>query len=462
MIKYACICSGFILVSCARVDTNPEASFVHVKRHVEHLTGQQIYWNDQLQDVITMTSIEEVLDKRLTREDVVQIALLNNQNLQALYEDLGIAKAQLAQAGLLRNPIFSFSYRFSTKSSVTDLIDMSLIQNFLEIALIPLKKRLAQAELEATQAMITTRILDVIAETQIAFCRLQAAENIWKLKKQQLLAAELSYEAAQKLYAVKNLIQLKLTMEKSQYEQMKLEVATAEIDVLNSRETLNVLMGLWGNQIAWKIDDQLSDLPSEEENFSAIENEAIANSLDLKMAYQNLLATASLFGIDTSRLILPQFNLGASSERDDSVWYVGPALDLALPIFDFGTANSAKAKSAITQKWAEYTALAIEIRSQARSTRFIFLNAYRQSQYLTKIIVPLAKKITHLTLLQHNAMQMGVFRLLAAKSREIEQEIRAIELKRDYWLAKTQLDVLLNGHVFDKTTFQTPLRRHFE
>jgi len=39
----------------------------------------------------------------------VQIALLNNKDLQATYEDLSIAQADLVQAGLLQNPVFGAS-----------------------------------------------------------------------------------------------------------------------------------------------------------------------------------------------------------------------------------------------------------------------------------------------------------------------------------------------------------------
>ncbi len=445
-----------------RVDTNPQPAFSQVQENITDLTGQNIYWDASIQDSFSTLSAEELLKKELTGEYAVQIALLNNQNLQAIYENLGIAKAQLAQAGLLKNPIFSFSYRFSTLSAVTDLIDISLFQNFLEILLIPLKKRLAQAELEATQAMVITQVLDVIAETKIAFYRLQASEQIWNLKKQILLATELSYEAAQRLFEAGNIKDLKVSLERSLFEQAKLEVASWEITVLEAREKLNILMGLWGHQIDWKVSSKLTQIPIEEEDFSGIENDVIANSVDLKVSFKGVLATAAGFGIDTTKLVFPNLDVGVSSERDDSVWYVGPAFSLAIPLFDFGQANSAKAQAKIMQEWNQYTALAIEIRSKARSSRFSLLNAYRQSRYLEKVIVPLAEQITHSTLLQHNAMQLGIFHLLSAKREELERKIQSIHMQQEYWISKVTLQTLLNGHVLGKQLFEIPLRKHYE
>lgn len=440
------VCLLLCVTSCTRIDTNAQPVFHEVQEEITNLTGQNVYWDSSLEDTITPISVEKMLEEELTEDFIVQIALLNNRSLQATYEGLGIAKAQLAQAGLLKNPIFSFSYEFSTQLAVTDLINIGLLQNFLEILLMPLKKRTARAELEATKDRVTTQILSVIAETKIAFHTLQASQQIWNLQKLILLANELAYEAAEKLFEAGNIKDLEVSMERSLYEQAKLEVASWEIAVLEARERLNILMGLWGQQIEWKISDDLRALPSKEGDYTDIENSAIANSIDLKAAYNELIATASRFGIDTSRIVFPQLDIGVASERDEGVWYAGPAFNLAIPFFDRGKANSAKARAEIMQQWNQYTALAIEIRSAARSSRFSLLNAFGQSRYAKEIIVPLSKEVTHLTLLQHNAMQLGIFHLLSAKRRELEKEIQAAQLQRDYWVAKIRLQTLLNGH----------------
>ncbi|NIW79224.1 MAG: TolC family protein, partial [Calditrichae bacterium] len=62
-------------------------------------------------------AIEELLKEELTPEASVQIALLNNPNLQAIYEDLGITQADVVEAGLLENPVIFGQVRFPDKSS---------------------------------------------------------------------------------------------------------------------------------------------------------------------------------------------------------------------------------------------------------------------------------------------------------------------------------------------------------
>ena len=50
------------------------------------------------------------IDDGLTTQEAVAIALWNSPSFQATLADLGVARADLAEAGLLRNPIFSLLF----------------------------------------------------------------------------------------------------------------------------------------------------------------------------------------------------------------------------------------------------------------------------------------------------------------------------------------------------------------
>ncbi|NGX60496.1 MAG: hypothetical protein KR126chlam3_01671 [Chlamydiae bacterium] len=54
--------------------------------------------------------------------------------------------------------------------------------------------------------------------------------------------------------------------------------------------------------------------------------------------------------------------------------------------------------------------------------------------------------MTHLTLLQHNAMQVGVFSLLEAKQNELQKKSESFIKEKNYWVAKLELDMLLIGY----------------
>ena len=68
-------------------------------------------------DAAVATRVNAMLQSELSAEQAVQIALLNNRRLQATYEDLMVAQADLVSAGLLRNPVFDAEIRFPASGS---------------------------------------------------------------------------------------------------------------------------------------------------------------------------------------------------------------------------------------------------------------------------------------------------------------------------------------------------------
>ena len=93
------------LSGCTTVSLN--AGFPEVSALVEERGGLKVFWNNGTDlDKEAAEKLGSLLKNKLTVDDAVQIALLNNRDLQAAYSDLGVAQADLVQAGLLSNPIF--------------------------------------------------------------------------------------------------------------------------------------------------------------------------------------------------------------------------------------------------------------------------------------------------------------------------------------------------------------------
>ena len=62
-------------------------------------------------------------------------------------------------------------------------------------------------------------------------------------------------------------------------------------------------------------------------------------------------------------------------------------------------------------------------------------------------MLPLRQQIVEQTQLQYNAMQIGAFQLLQAKQEQIDAGNAYIRTLRDYWVARTELDLLLSGRM---------------
>ncbi len=436
-----------ILNGCARFSTDPMPAFLDVRQTICDRTGEKLEWSDCCSSLSIL--LDEIFQKELTLSDAVRVALLNNKRLQAEFGRLGIAQAELVQAGLLKNPIFQMDFKYDKTWFASDHItDMVGLQNFLDILLKPLKIKMAKRELEAVKADVAGKVLDLIAETKIAFFSLQAAEHNFENQIKLLDALEAAYLFAKRMHKAGNINNLDLAEKRSFYESMKINAANAEIEILDFRENLNALMGLWKDEINWRLCKDLPPFPDNLSTILPIENQAIRNSLDLKAKRERIQATAALVGINVTETVFPEFGLGIATEREsDAIWYVGPFLSGTVPIFDFGQAQKAAGRAELCRLWNEYTALAIEIRSKARSASFHLRNTFRQGKYYREVLLPLAQEVMDNAFLQYNAMQIGVFELLIAKQKEIQTKKQEILITRDHWIAMTKLEKLVQGRM---------------
>ena len=140
----------FVLVSlsgCTSIAMN--AGFDDVSATVQERSAARIFWKNGTDlDQEALEKLDLLLQNKLTADEAVQIALLNNRELQAVYSDLGIAQADLVQAGVLSNPIFEASVLFPASAGGRPDLELGAALNFLNIFYIPLRKRVAAARFE--------------------------------------------------------------------------------------------------------------------------------------------------------------------------------------------------------------------------------------------------------------------------------------------------------------------------
>ena len=95
--------------------TTPNASLDRVEATIAERTGKRLQWNrGGAEDAQIEQGVRALLQRELTADRAVQVALLNNRELQARFEEIGIAQADVIEAGLLSNPNFAASFRFPT------------------------------------------------------------------------------------------------------------------------------------------------------------------------------------------------------------------------------------------------------------------------------------------------------------------------------------------------------------
>lgn len=434
----------FLLSGCATVSLN--AGFSDISAAVEERSAARIFWNHGTElDREAAEKVRSLLKDKLNADRAVQVALLNNRDLQAIYSELGVAQADLVQAGLLNNPIFDAAVKFP--SSGPPNLELSAVMNFLDVFYIPLRKRVAAARFEEAKLRVTGAVIDFAGQVRSAFYSHQANEQMVELRQTIVQALAASLEVAMRLHEAGNITDLDLARERALAEASKLTLRSAEVAVRQSREQLNTLMGLWGKDTEWQTDGRLPDIPAPSLETDGIERIALERSVDLTNARQRIVVAGEQLGFHRSTALVPELRLGPLGEREEGSWTVGPTLEFPLPLFDQGQGRIGRAAAELRRAQQEHYALAVRIRSTARAVRDRMQGARDRALYYRDILLPLRERILNEVQLHYNAMQLGVFQLLRAREQQIEAGVAYIEALRDYWLSRTEIEQILSGRL---------------
>jgi len=434
------------LAGCAHVDPNP--AFRELANTVHLRTGKRVQWNrGSAEDAQAQAAVASLLSRPLTAGSAVQVALLNNHNLQATYEELGIAQADLVEAGLLRNPIFTFERRFPGQA-----LEADILKEFIDILLLPLRKRIAAAQFEAAKLRVGHEILNLAGEVGAAFYGHQGDQQLVEMRQTVAQATERSAETALKMHEAGNLRDLDLASEQATHAQAKIDLAKAQANAVQSREKLNKLMGAFGAQTNWTVASRLPELPGSEVSTSQLELRAIHQRLDLAAARQQFIAEARARGIARAEAILQGAEIGAHYEHEieGGVHSIGPSVNVPIPIFNQGQPAAARASAKMRQAGQRYLALAADIRSDVRASRDKMLLSRRQVEYFKSTALPIRTRVTEESQLEYNAMQIGPFQLLQAKQEEVKTGADSVEALRDYWVARVELEKAVGGSLSGK------------
>jgi cobalt-zinc-cadmium efflux system outer membrane protein len=414
---------------------------------IRQRTGKQVQWqkdiaaSDQIQK-----AMRALLRRTLTADAAVQIALLNNRELQATFEEIGIANADLIEAGLLKNPVFAGDARFPDRPPSATNIELSVAQEFLDVLLLPLRKKVAATQLAKTKLRVGDEILKLAAEVKTAFYEVQAEQQLLGRLRAINETDAAAVELAQRQHEAGNINDLDLANQQATYSQSKLDIAESSAAIRTGREKLNRLMGIWGEDTAWKIGTELPPLPSADFQQQRLESLAINQRLDLAATKTEIGALVGSLGITKTYRYVGSIEFGVDTEKEtDGQRVTGPKWQLELPVFNQGQGRIAKLTAQLRQAERRLESEAVAIRAEAREARDRLIAKRDLASYYRDELLPERKKILELTLTHYNAMLKSPFDLLLAKQNELSAERGYVNALRDYWIARADLGRAVGG-----------------
>jgi outer membrane protein TolC len=391
--------------------------------------------------------VQRLLATVLSADAAVQIALLNNKGLQAAYNELGIAEAAMVEASLPPNPAFSIS-RLST--SVELDIERRIVGDILALATLPARAGIAADRFHQAQLRAAEETLHVAAEARRNYYRAVASRQLVTFLSQASSAAETAAKLARQLGETGAMNKLDQAREQSFYVDVTTQLATVRQHVASEREALIRSLGLWGNEIEFKLPEMLPALPKRPWSLPAVEVDAVRKRVDLQIARVEVDTLAKSYGLANATRFINLLDVaGVSRTQRESTGAHGTGggveVELQVPIFDLGEVRLRQAGESYMQAVNRLTEKAVNVRSEARDAYRVYRSTYDIAIRYRDQVLPLRHTITDETRLRYGAMQIDVFSLLTEARERVTVNIAAVEAQRDFWLARTNLGAAVAG-----------------
>lgn len=452
------LAAALLLAGCASNEfTATDAGFSSAQSKSAILSKETVWIQNRADAERVEARVKTLLgqSKAVNAETAVQIALLNNKGLQAAYADLGDAGADVWQSTLLVNPTVAVGLvGIGTPGlEAYRAIEGTLAVNVLALATRDKTIKVAKVRFDQAQFNAALKTLELAANTRRAWVNAVAASETVAQLNQAQAAADAASELAKKLGESGAMTKGSQAREHAFYAELSGQTAQARLAQRLAKEELTRLMGLWGDDVAYKLPTRLPSLPKTLITNNVIEAQAIANRVDLQVAKLELEANAKSYGLTEATRFVTDLEIvsGFETEREKEAGKIrkdttySKELEFIIPIFDSGKARMRKAELAYMRAANQLAEKAVNVRSESRSAYEAYRSNYDIARHYRNSLVPLRTKIEQESLLTYNGMITNTFELLTDSREKVNANQLSINAKRDFWLAAANLTAAVYG-----------------
>jgi outer membrane protein, heavy metal efflux system len=351
---------------CATVD--PEPKWQELETLSEERTGEQMIWERTDYDAEMIKSrVDILLRDGLSRKEAIQTALLNNRMLQASFENIGVAEANLVQAGLLTNPVLDFFFAFPITSANSGGGLLALLSDLWTI---PARKRVFEKQAQATIRQVGVTVVDTSSEAALAYDEVLYRKAALELEKENLRIVSDMQKRVKIRFEHGFGSEFDVRLVEAEYfdQQVVVEDSTKALTMAEVR--LRKALSLPSEQTEVEPSDSLEILPEDSWDVEELVVLALENRLDLAFARISVEQAENRLGFERTR-VFRNVGIGGAYEGDfgkGSDNSGGPIVGLELPIFDQNQAQIAKADYELRQMKKSLAAAEMIARKQVTDT----------------------------------------------------------------------------------------------
>lgn len=465
--------STLVVVHCGCAKVRMKPDFEESSRLITRAVGAEAFPIPS-EEVDASELLERLLADGITADEAVRLCLFNNPRVRSAFLDIGMARADVVQSGLFRNPSLSLSVRFPDGGGLAN-VDGELAQNIADLWLIPLRKREAEGELRRRILQVARDVSLIALQTRGAYFRAIAADREHDIARENRDLAEQLFETAGARQEAGVGSQIDVNLAQAVVLEAEMSVRNTTLSSFQSRRELAELLGLDAPPGELRLTDSLPDPKSCAFSENRLVELARTHRVDLTAARSAVVAADARWRKE-KRNVFENVELGVSAERferppgsDRNLLYetarksleagrlsppelfgeddsgeqdvlIGPTLALSLPIFDQNQAQIAKAELSRRQSLLAFEALSLEIIQSTRVANQQVRVASDISGLYRDELLPLLQNNLTLSREAYRVGKASFLSVLESQQELLKNRARYVEALRESTLALVELE----------------------
>jgi cobalt-zinc-cadmium efflux system outer membrane protein len=429
--------------ACYKVPITQE--FNNLKRTTKEITGSEIIYDSYNKYPDMECTIKATIAHGLSRDEAVQTALMNNPALQADFAKLGIAKADLIQAGLYTNPTTNNVFRFPTAShgpgTAQTNIESVTTGKLSDLWQVPLRKRIFEDELEIITLRILTGILDIVENTKSAYDACVKADL--QLENEKIILSFIK-ELREEIYYRQG-FGYSNDLDKYNVDAQVAMVQAAITEYEKERKRaylyLTQLLGITPSSKEIILTDTILDMVIMPLSLSELESYALEYRPEMQIARYKIRRYEDTIRYERSS-VWKDVNIGIGFKQDFDRPFRGwgPAINFEIPLFDTNYAQIAKAEFEFEHAKKKLRYRKIKIQEELRTFLVRVNKEKKEIAYYNTFIIPLYEKAIDYTYTYANTMQLNMLTALESQLTLYKAEQELIEKYYNFHISFNKLE----------------------
>ena len=354
-------------------------------------------------------------------DEAVAIALWNNPDFQVALSSLGIARADLIDAGLLKNPVLSLLFPWGPKQ-------LEFVATFAVDQLWQRPKRVEDARLnaESNVALLANGGLRLIADVRLAFFESLAAERRLALATEQAAVAAQAARIAEGRLRAGDISEFEARLART--DQLRLEAA--RLTRVTARDVaivrLRALLGLDPQAPEIRLDSPLALTAAGCQPGPELYQSAMATRPDVRAAEMQIEAAGARAGLEKGRIVAFTAMLDANG-RGIEGFEMGPGIQIELPVLSQNEGRRARAAAEIEQSSRRYLAVRAQVSSEIATALIGLTEAQDTARLLGGDVAASLAAAGQQAEGLYRAGEISLLALLDTRQRLIEVELTRID-----------------------------------